>query len=76
MECGDVSRIVQHGETGFVCPNGDEAQFAAYVRQLLGDRELRARMGRCGREVAEREFGVDRLVVNMLDAYRQAGWQG
>lgn len=37
---------VVDGETGFLVPHGDVAALAHRIRQLVGDRELRERMGR------------------------------
>jgi glycosyltransferase involved in cell wall biosynthesis len=42
--------------------------------KLITDRNLCRRMGEAGREKAEREFGLDRLVEETLAAYRAAGW--
>lgn len=50
---------VAHGETGFLVPHGDVAALADRVRTLVGDEELRARLGRQARAFAER-FTWDR----------------
>jgi hypothetical protein len=44
--------------------------------QLLIDRALCSHIGEAGRAKAEREFGVDRLVMETLAAYRAASWRG
>ncbi len=44
--------VVNDGVTGFLVENRDE--FGERVRELIGDRELRERMGREGREWAKR----------------------
>jgi len=41
-----VPDIVRHGQTGTLVPYGDEAAFAAAMRELLGDAERRAALGR------------------------------
>ena len=43
--------------------------------KLLTDRALCSHMGEGGRAKAEREFGMDRLVLETLAAYRAAGWR-
>ena len=49
---GALPNIVRHGETGFVYRDGVE--FARYADQLVGDPDLRRRMGEAGRKrVAE-----------------------
>src|SRR5581483_7028514 len=41
-----VPDIVRHGQTGTLVPYGDEAAFAAAMRELLGDAERRTALGR------------------------------
>jgi glycosyltransferase involved in cell wall biosynthesis len=74
-DVGDVSRVVEHGKTGFVVRPGDDAMFADRMATLIGNRELCRRMGEAGRAKAEREFGLDRLVTSTLAAYKTVGWK-
>jgi glycosyltransferase involved in cell wall biosynthesis len=60
------------GVTGLIVPPGDAAALAAALGRLLGDDELRARLGRQAQERALREFTVPRMVQGMLDAYAEA----
>jgi len=53
-DVGGVSEIV--GQTGFRAPAKDVDALASGLAQLAADRELRQRMGRAGRERAERTF--------------------
>ncbi len=76
MSAGDMPEIVEHGVTGFVVPQGDEAALVKNIATLLGDRELCRRMGEAARRKAEQEFGLDRLVAETLAAYQKAGWRG
>ena len=41
--------LVRDGETGLVVPDGDPAALAGAIRSLLGDAELRERLGAAGR---------------------------
>lgn len=75
-DAGDVSRLVEDGETGFVVRRGDAATLVARMGTLLSDPDLCRRMGEAARAKAEREFRLDRLVAETFMAYRAAGWRG
>ena len=62
---GGVTDVVLDGETGLHAAFGDPGSLAAALRTLLGDAELRARLGRRGRELAEAEFS--RRVQRKID---------
>jgi glycosyltransferase involved in cell wall biosynthesis len=74
MDAGDISFLVEDGNTGFVVRRGDEAAFADRMARLITDRTLCLRMGEAGRAKAEREFGGSRLADETLAVYRAAGW--
>jgi glycosyltransferase involved in cell wall biosynthesis len=73
-DTGDVSSLVDDGETGFVVRRGDEAKLVERLATLITNRKLCQRMGESGRAKAEREFGLSRLVRETLNAYRASGW--
>jgi len=73
-DAGDVPQLVDEGRTGFVVRRGDGEALVRRMATLIADRELCHRMGEAGRAKAEREFGLDRLVAGVFDAYRAAGW--
>jgi glycosyltransferase involved in cell wall biosynthesis len=75
MDAGDVSYLVEDGKTGFVVRRGDEIRFADRVMQLLSDEDLCRRMGLKARAKAEREFGLEGLISETLEAYKVVGWQ-
>lgn len=75
MAVGDMASLVEDGNTGFVVSNGDEAQFAQCLATLVTDHDLCRCMGEAGRLKAEREFSLERLVIDTLAAYRAVGWQ-
>ncbi|MFW5834583.1 MAG: glycosyltransferase, partial [Pseudomonadota bacterium] len=58
--CCDVCR---HGETGLLVPPRDPAALAAALARLAGDAELRQRLGRNARALAQARFS-DRLVAS------------
>lgn len=51
---GAAPDLVRSGENGFVYPVGDVATLARVLKIVLGDRQLRARMGRLSREIIGR----------------------
>jgi glycosyltransferase involved in cell wall biosynthesis len=74
-DAGDIADLVEHGKTGFVVPQGDDAALEHYATLLLTNSELCQAMGAAAREKADREFRVDRLLRETLAAYRAAGWK-
>jgi glycosyltransferase involved in cell wall biosynthesis len=60
------------GVTGLTVAPGDVAALAAALNHLLGDDELRARLGGQARERALREFTVPRMIARTLDVYAEA----
>ncbi|GKS64539.1 hypothetical protein YTPLAS72_18430 [Nitrospira sp.] len=75
MEAGDIPYLVEHGRTGFVVSQGDEATFVRHVSELLDDEERCLRMGLTAREKAVREFDLERLIIETLAVYRALGWR-
>jgi len=67
---GGVPEIVGDGVTGALVPPGDSAALAGTLARLTVDGALRARLGRAGRERAEREFGLDGFRQAHLRLYR------
>ncbi len=61
--------IVQDGVNGFLVPVRDAAALAEALRKLIEDPGLRREMGRRGRERAETEFSVERIVHETLQVY-------
>jgi glycosyltransferase involved in cell wall biosynthesis len=74
-DAGVIPSLVEDGTTGFIVPRGDEATLLACMVTLITDHNLCQRMGEAGRAKAERQFGLDRLVLETLDAYRVMGWK-
>jgi glycosyltransferase involved in cell wall biosynthesis len=62
---GGPLETVVDGVTGFLVPPNDAAAIAAKAIDLLRDNELRARMGRNGRERAMEKYSLQRLVGDM-----------
>jgi glycosyltransferase involved in cell wall biosynthesis len=62
--------IVRDGENGFLVPVKSVEPLAAALRRLIEDSELRARMGRRGREMALESFSVEQVNAETLAVYR------
>ena len=75
MDAGDIPFLVEDNQTGFVVRQGDQANLIHRILELLQNHSLCIQLGTAGREKAEREFGIERLVMNTMDAYRAAGWR-
>jgi type III pantothenate kinase len=69
---GGLLDLVEDGVTGLLVPPGDEAALRAAVERLLGDRELRDRLGAAARERARERLGVEAATAATLAAYRAA----
>jgi glycosyltransferase involved in cell wall biosynthesis len=64
-----VSELVEDGISGFLTPAGDAGSLSERLVQLLGDRDLRQRMGRAGRAKVEAEFDLRREAVRIVDEF-------
>lgn len=61
--------IVRDGETGFLVPPGDEPAVVVAIKRLVGDADLRMRMGEAGRAHFETRFTLQAVSAAMLDVY-------
>jgi colanic acid/amylovoran biosynthesis glycosyltransferase len=74
---GGLADAVLDGETGLLVPAGDVPALRAALSRLLGDAELRARLGRTARRHAETHFDLGAQARKLVDVYRAlsgAGW--
>ena len=67
---GGVQTVVLDGESGRIVPP-DHRALAEATRELLGDPDLRARMGAAGRRHVLETFAVERLVEDIDNLYRR-----
>jgi D-inositol-3-phosphate glycosyltransferase len=65
---GGLRTIVRDGETGFLVPWRDPALFAEALGRVLGDADLRARLGAAAR-ASVLQFGWDRIAEQHLALY-------
>jgi glycosyltransferase involved in cell wall biosynthesis len=63
---------VQHGVSGFLVPVRDAAALADALALLIGDADLRRRMGAAAREFALAQFGQEHIASAVLDVYERA----
>ena len=66
---GGVLDLVVDGETGLLVPPRDVEALRAALERLLGDRDLRRRLGAAARGRARRHFSWDAATDALLDAY-------
>jgi glycosyltransferase involved in cell wall biosynthesis len=63
---GGLLEIVQHSVTGFLVEPGHPAELAASLDELLGDAEMRRRMGAAAAQHARTYFSQERFVAEFL----------
>jgi glycosyltransferase involved in cell wall biosynthesis len=63
---GALPEIVQDGHSGLLVPAGDVASLTSALQRLIDDPELRLRMGRSARELAERDHDGDHNFAGVL----------
>ena len=66
--CRDV---VTDGVNGYLVPVKDPTALAEKLKVLIGDKDLRVRMGRDSREIAEKDFSVDDVIMKHLEIYQE-----
>jgi glycosyltransferase involved in cell wall biosynthesis len=69
---GGVGELVDDGDTGLLAPVGDAAAVADRIVELVGSPELRDRLGRRGRAVAQERYTAQAMTSAMLDLYERA----
>ncbi|MDP2936903.1 MAG: glycosyltransferase [Dehalococcoidia bacterium] len=64
-----TSFVNQHGVTGLVVPPADPAALSAALNLILGDHQLRHKLGQAARRRVAEEFTAERMVQAVLDLY-------
>ena len=75
-DVGGLPDIVEHEVTGYTLPTGDEAALGAALERLRADPELRGRMGRRGREHAERYLDAATNARRLLELVADVAGRG
>jgi glycosyltransferase involved in cell wall biosynthesis len=64
-----IPELIEHDVTGLLVPERDRAALAAALARLIGDADLRRRLGRAGFERTRRDFtmeaGADRIAARL-----------
>ena len=62
---------IEANKTGLLVPAKDVNELAKAIEKLVTDSELRVQMGVAGRQLAEREFAIEKVVKQHLSIYQQ-----
>jgi glycosyltransferase involved in cell wall biosynthesis len=65
FDVGGNREVVENGETGLLCAEGDHEAFGRNLTRLLRDRELARRMGAAGRARVQSDFSAAAMVQQM-----------
>ncbi len=63
--------IVRHGQNGLLVPERDPMALAQALETLIGEADVRARMGQAGRALVEERFSKDVVNAGILRVYRE-----
>ena len=63
---GAVEDVVSDGVTGYIVPPGDVDRLFEALLKLLGDPDLRSRMGQAGWRIATERFSTERAVDQLV----------
>ncbi len=63
---GGIGEIVVDGENGFIVPVDDEWALLERLRVLLGNAELRTRLGKNGRQLVESKFNLEIMAKSVI----------
>jgi glycosyltransferase involved in cell wall biosynthesis len=70
-DAGGVADVVHDGVTGLLVPSGDPLAFAAGLRRLADDTQLRRQLGAAAREDVCVRYAARRLVSDLERVYRE-----
>jgi glycosyltransferase involved in cell wall biosynthesis len=68
---GEIPNVVNTGMEGILIRPGSVAELSNALAQLLGDADLRERMGKMGREKVHRYFSADAMAASYVAMYNQ-----
>jgi glycosyltransferase involved in cell wall biosynthesis len=70
---GQISREADDAGAGVRTPAGDAPALTQALKRLLGDAELRTKMGEAARTFAERRHSWDAITMDRRELYREVG---
>lgn len=68
---GTIPEVVIDGQSGFLFPKGSHETLAQKILFLAQDSDLRARMGKAGRERYQKMYTVQKYAENMIAAFQK-----
>lgn len=71
-QIGGIPEVFSDGETGILIEPGDDRALAEAILRILGDSNLRARMGHNARDLAESKFSASAMAINTVEIYKSA----
>jgi len=66
-----VRSVVKEGETGLLVEPRNEGDLAKIISFLLGEEELRRRMGEAGRRMVEEKYSWEKIGKRLEEVYRE-----
>ena len=66
---GPIPEVVSHGETGFLARERDWEGLAGYISRILGDEDLRRRMGESGARRVREKFDLTQRTRALEEIY-------
>lgn len=66
---GGIPELITNGKSGFLVDRSDTEAMSERLVTLLGDRELRAKMGQAGRETVFDKFDLQKNVAELIASY-------
>lgn len=75
-DVGGIAELVRDGETGILFPAGDEEALSGTLARLVGDSDLRRRLGAEARARVIEERDWKKLATRYLDVYAAAAERG
>jgi sugar transferase (PEP-CTERM/EpsH1 system associated) len=72
-DVGGNRELIESERSGLLFPSGDVAALAEQLGRLLGDADLRARLGRAAALRARSEFSMEAMLARYASLYRRVG---
>ncbi|MDI6606016.1 MAG: glycosyltransferase family 4 protein, partial [Candidatus Omnitrophota bacterium] len=69
---GGMPEVISDGINGYVIPVRDFELLAAKIKNLLGDKKLRDRLGYTGRQIVESRYTKERITQDILSVYKKS----
>jgi glycosyltransferase involved in cell wall biosynthesis len=63
---GGIPEIIDNGKTGYLTEPDNPVELSKRMELLLQDEEKRKRMGKRGRKIVEKRFGLKKIIDNLI----------